>query len=269
MTTEKILFITSPQSPVEKWHRLADSAGIQSRLISVTSAADLRKESLTEFTHVVEWLSVKDTLKKSVLQMLEELVSAQAVILSSAHEGMATMTASWLKYPERLVGFSPMGLYRDTTYVCLSKTIQQAAWSGEKAEALFKTLNLTPLWIKDTPGMVLPRIYAMIANEAAFVLQENVATAKDIDTAMRLGTNYPMGPLAWADQVGVDVVLGILENLWTTYKDERYRPCLLLTKMVTAGHTGVTAGKGFYEYPEALTGAASESSPREQVKSLS
>ena len=98
------------------------------------------------------------------------------------------------------------------------------------------------------PGLVFPRILSLIINEAARSLDEGVAAAEEIDTALRLGTNYPLGPLRWADQAGLDEVLTVLEGLQRETGDDRYRPSPLLKRMVLAGRLGESSGEGFYRY---------------------
>lgn len=104
--------------------------------------------------------------------------------------------------------------------------------------------------IGDVIGFVAPRVLSMLINEAAFTLMEAVASVQDIDTAMKLGTNYPYGPLEWADLIGLDSVLDILDALYEEYGQERYRSCVLLRRYVDAGWTGMLEGRGFYHYNE-------------------
>jgi 3-hydroxybutyryl-CoA dehydrogenase len=120
----------------------------------------------------------------------------------------------------------------------------------KEAEALFRALGKETVWVRDTPGLVFPRILSLIINEAARSLDEGVARAEEIDVAMRLGTNYPQGPLRWADQVGLDEVLAVLEGLQHETGDDRYRPAPLLKKMVLAGWLGESSRRGFYVYDE-------------------
>ena len=115
-------------------------------------------------------------------------------------------------------------------------------------EKFLRFLEIEPVEIEDIVGFVKPRILSMIINEAAFAVMENVSSAQEIDEAMRLGTNYPKGPLAWADEIGLSTVLVVLEALYAEYKEPRYRPCRLLRSYVAVGWNGITEEKGFFAY---------------------
>jgi hypothetical protein len=138
--------------------------------------------------------------------------------------------------------FSPAGIVEFTSSLSMSK------------EALFQTeqflrgLGLRLERIEDVVGFVIPRIVAMLANEGAFAVMEGVSSAAEIDEAMRLGTNYPKGPLEWADSIGLDTVVMLLDALFTEYKQERYRACRLMRQYAAGGWIGERAGKGFYAY---------------------
>jgi 3-hydroxybutyryl-CoA dehydrogenase len=115
-------------------------------------------------------------------------------------------------------------------------------------ERLALDLDKTPVEVNDAPGFVSNRVLMPMINEAVFCLMEGVASEEDIDTVMTLGMNHPMGPLTLADFIGLDVCLGIMEVLHRELGDDKYRPCPLLRKMVTAGHLGRKSGQGFYSY---------------------
>jgi 3-hydroxybutyryl-CoA dehydrogenase len=115
-------------------------------------------------------------------------------------------------------------------------------------EEFWRVSGFDPVLVADGPGLVRARILCCLINEAVGVLMEGVATAEDIDKAMRLGTNYPMGPLAWGDHLGLDTVLGVMTGLQREWGEERYRPSPLLRRKVLAGHLGKKSGQGFYEY---------------------
>jgi 3-hydroxybutyryl-CoA dehydrogenase len=118
----------------------------------------------------------------------------------------------------------------------------------DQAAAFFRELGLETAAVPDGPGLIFPRILCMVINEAAFALMEGVASAADIDTAMKLGTNYPLGPLEWADRIGLDQVLAVLEALQVEYGEDKYRPAPLLRRLVRAGHLGRASGRGFHVY---------------------
>lgn len=153
-----------------------------------------------------------------------------------------------------MVSFSPIALY--TTADTQENTTVECAKNGHTSESaeqatahFFSTLLCQPVWIPaDTPALIVGRIVAMLANEGASAVMEGVASVEAVDNAMRYGTNYPLGPLQWADLIGLDVVLGILENCYRTYREERYRPMVLLQQKVAEGKLGVKAGEGFYSY---------------------
>jgi 3-hydroxybutyryl-CoA dehydrogenase len=117
---------------------------------------------------------------------------------------------------------------------------------------VFRSLGLHTQWVGDAPGLVLGRIVAQVINECAFALGEGVGSAEDIDLGMRLGLNYPRGPLDWADTIGLDHVLAILEGLWDEYREERYRPAPELRRRVLAGRLGAAAGEGFFAHERGM-----------------
>ena len=147
-----------------------------------------------------------------------------AVIVTSCLGFATTLMASWTAKPERIVGFATFYPFKDRKVVELAGGIRTEESAIQSAEQFFKSIGKETVRVKDMPGLTFPRILSLIINEAARSLEEGVATAEEIDVAMRLGVNYPQGPLRWADQVGLDEVLAVLEGLQRETGDDRYRP---------------------------------------------
>lgn len=199
---------------------------------------------------VIELHNESSAAKQELLLALGEAVPAEALILSSALATSATQAASWVSHPQRVVGFGlvpPIGL---EGLVEIAPALQTAEPSMTRAADFWKTLNYEAIEVADGPGLVRGRIICCLINEAVSALMEGVATAADIDQAMKLGTNYPFGPLQWGDMIGLDTVLGVMTGLYEEWGEDRYRPTPLLRRMVLAGKLGRKSGEGFYEYPD-------------------
>ena len=199
---------------------------------------------------VIDTENGSDDKKRAVLQRLDASLPASGIIVSSCLRFSTTLMASWVKKPERVVGFATFYPAKDRKLIELAPGLRTLDKAVEQTEQLFKNLGKETVCVKDAPGLTFPRILSLIINEAARSLEEGVATAEEIDIAMRLGVNYPKGPLRWADQIGLDEVLAVLEGLQRETGDDRYRPATLLKKLVTAGYLGETSGKGFYSHNE-------------------
>ena len=201
-----------------------------------------------EATEAVVAVGLSLAQARAALLAWEPHLSVSTPMYVSALTHTVSEVAAGLRYPERVAGLQPW-LFASLPLLELSRPVQaedDSVWHG-----------VTEFWsrygkqvevVDDAPGFVFPRILAMLVNEAAFATTEGVAAASAIDKAMRLGTNYPLGPLAWADEIGIDEVLGVLQALHQEFGDDRYRPAPLLRKYVYAGWTGKAAGRGFYKY---------------------
>jgi 3-hydroxybutyryl-CoA dehydrogenase len=188
--------------------------------------------------------------KKFILEKLDGFLSPSSVIVTSCLGYGTTHMAAWTRHPERVVGFATFYPLKNRKVVELAAGLHSAENAMSSAEQLFKALDKQTVRVKDVVALTFPRIVSLIINEAARALEEGVASAEEIDIAMRLGVNYPQGPLHWADQIGLDEVLAVLEGLERETGDDRYRPAPLLKKLVRAGCLGEISGRGFYCYNE-------------------
>ncbi|HJX11042.1 MAG TPA: 3-hydroxyacyl-CoA dehydrogenase family protein [Candidatus Binatia bacterium] len=199
---------------------------------------------------VIETCAGDAEKKKPLLQKLDAFLAHDSVIITSCLGYGTTYLASWVTRPERIVGFATFYPLKDRKLVELAAGLRGAESATSAAEQLFKALGKDTVRVKDAAGLTFPRIVSLIINEAARSLEEGVAAAEEIDVAMKLGVNYPQGPLRWGDQIGLDEVLAVLEGLGRETGDDRYRPAPLLKKLVAAGFLGETSGRGFYTYQE-------------------
>jgi hypothetical protein len=189
-----------------------------------------------------------------------DLVRPHSIIYLSAYSDWA-LGKLLPEHEGQVLAYSPLGLLGDRKMVELGVTLKTSEVTLERGKIFLENMGLKVSYQPEMPGFVFPRILAMLVNEAVSALMEGVASPEDIDIAMKLGTNYPLGPLAWADEIGLDVILEILENLHHQYGEPRYRPMSLLSQKVMAGHTGKKAGEGFFTYVKAPRDTDSQPTP--------
>ena len=201
-------------------------------------------------TFVIDTENGDEDRKRALLQRLDAALPPSALMISSCLRFGTTHMAAWVKNPERVVGFATFFPLKERKLIELAGGLRTTESAMTQAEELWKSLGKEAVRGKDMAGLTFPRILSLIINEAARSLEEGVANAEEIDVAMRLGVNYPQGPLRWADQIGLDDVLAVLEGLERETGDDRYRPAALLKKLVVAGFLGETSGRGFYSYHE-------------------
>jgi 3-hydroxybutyryl-CoA dehydrogenase len=221
----------------------AQVEAIQERIRGVVPLEELKGCDL-----VIESAPEDLELKKALFQRLDEILAEDAILASNTSSLSITRLASFTRRPGHVVGmhfFNPVPAMKLVEIVAGLNTSDATI---ESARLLAEDLGKVPVDVKDAPGFVVNRVLFPMINEAAFALQEGVSDAKGIDECMKLGCNHPMGPLALADLVGLDVVYAILDSLYREYGEPRYRPCLEIKKRVEAGWLGRKTGRGFYHY---------------------
>jgi 3-hydroxybutyryl-CoA dehydrogenase len=222
----------------------ADADATASRMIYTDDLA----EALADADVIIEAAPENIELKKELFGQFEAYMNDAAILGSNTSSLPITEIATAVRRRDQVVGihfFNPAPVMQLVEVVQGMETSQATV---EAAVDFARRVGKEPVVVKDFPGFVTTRVGLMLISEAIFALQEGVAGRDDLDKAMKLGYNLPMGPLALADLIGLDVALNILDALHANYKDARYRAPVLLRKMVQAGHLGRKTGKGFYEY---------------------
>ncbi len=212
----------------------------------IKTAASL--EAVKDCGIVVEAVFEDLKVKKEIFVKLDALCPPEAILASNTSTISITLIASATKRPDRVIGMHFMNPVPMMQLVEVIKGVKTSEATYQIVDELAKKMGKTPVLVNDYPGFVANRVLQPMINEACYCLMEGVATPEAIDTVMKLGANHPMGPLALADLIGLDVCLAILEVLYTGFSDSKYRPCPLLKKMVAAGNLGRKTGQGFYKY---------------------
>lgn len=197
---------------------------------------------------VVEAAIENMAIKKKVFAELDGVCKPEAILATNTSSLSITEIAAATARPDRVIG---MHFFNPVPMMKLVEVIKGLATSDQTKATILDLcgkLGKTPVEVNEAPGFVVNRILIPMINEAIGILADGVASAEDIDTAMKLGANHPIGPLALADLVGNDVNLAIMETLYAEFGDSRYRPHPLLRKMVRAGLLGRKSGKGFFDY---------------------
>jgi 3-hydroxybutyryl-CoA dehydrogenase len=197
---------------------------------------------------IVEAATENLELKRSILKNADALAAPHSVVASNTSSISITALAASVARPERFLGmhfFNPVPMM---ALVELIRGLQTSDATVDAARAFVGRLGKTPIVVKNSPGFVVNRILCPMINEAIFALQEGLASAEDIDNGMRLGCNHPIGPLALADMIGLDVMLAVMNVFYADFNDPKYRPAPLLKEMVAAGYLGRKAKRGFYRY---------------------
>ena len=205
-------------------------------------------EELKGCDRIIECAPEDHDLKRDLLQRIDAVVGEESIIATNTSSLSVTKLASYVKRPAHFVGmhfFNPVPLMKLVEVVRGMRTSDSTVAA---VRGLAESLGKVPIDVNDSPGFVVNRVLFPMINEAAYALQQGVAKAEAIDECMKLGCNHPLGPLALADLVGLDVVYAILNSLYLEYGEPRYAPCLEIKKRVEAGWLGRKTKRGFYSY---------------------
>jgi len=234
----------SLQRLVDREKITADAKDAAIRKISTTT----NLSDLADCDLVIEAATENMALKLDLFEEIDKVSGPETIIASNTSSLSLTKLASVSNRPDKVIGmhfFNPVPMM---ALVEIIRALQTSDDTFTRVDELTRELGKTPVSVKDSPGFVVNRMLVPMINESVFILYEGIASADEIDAAMKLGAGHPMGPLALADMIGIDVCLYVMNILLKEFGDSKFRPCPLLKQMVDAGYLGRKSGKGFFDY---------------------
>jgi len=229
---------------IERWGMTSsEKKAVLSRIKTTSNLAEAE-----DFPIIIESIPEDLDLKKSLFSKLDKICPPETVFVTNTSTLSITEIGAATARPEMVIGLHFLNPVPKIPLVEIVRGLKTSDETYEKVKEFAGTLGKTPVKVFEYPGYVTTRIIVPLLNEAMHVLMEGVATASDIDNAIKLGYGFNIGPLALADKMGLDVVMDWMENLLNELSDHKYNPCPLLRKMVRAGHLGVKTGQGFFKY---------------------
>ncbi|MDO6564408.1 3-hydroxybutyryl-CoA dehydrogenase [Amphritea sp. 1_MG-2023] len=237
--------ISSSLARMVKKEKLTQAEADQT-LARIKLTTDMADMAATDI--VVEAASEDEAIKKTIFRKLDEVCQPETILATNTSSISITRLAAVTSRPSKVIGMHFMNPVPMMQLVEIIRALQTDDAVFDAVQQLSLDMSKVPVDVNDAPGFVSNRILMPMINEAVFCRYENIASAEEIDTVMKLGMSHPMGPLALADLIGLDTCLSIMNVLYDNFKDSKYRPCPLLVQMVDAGYMGRKSGRGFYTY---------------------
>jgi 3-hydroxybutyryl-CoA dehydrogenase len=246
MKLSKAMLSESMDREIKRWGMTkSEKKAILSRIIWDTSFDQIGDRDL-----IIEAVDEEFDLKVNIFTQLDKKAKKDCIFVSNASTLSLTKISEKTSRPDKMIGLHFLNPVPKIPVVEVVKCVHTSAETIAKVKTFVSNIGKTPVEVYEYPGFVTTRAIVPLLNEAMHILLEGIATAKDIDTAMKLGYNFQMGPLEMADSMGLDEVLAWMETLWNTLGEPRYRPCPILRKLVRERKLGKKSGEGFYKYDE-------------------
>lgn len=231
---------------IKRWAMTAsEKKSIMSRIVWETNF-----DKVNDYDLIIEAVDEDYDLKLSIFKKLDQIANKNIIFVSNTSTLSLTKISEATQRPDKIIGMHFLNPVPKVPVVEIVKCLHTSNDTVERIKSFAARIGKTPVEVYEYPGFVTTRAIVPLLNEAMYILLEGVATAKDIDTAMKLGYNFHYGPLEMADMMGLDEVLAWMETLWKTLGEPRYRACPILRKLVREKKLGRKTGEGFYKYDE-------------------